>query len=82
MQVRFPREAEIGKPKSFAPKSRKWLAPPRKGRRFFKGISHAHEILKQIPGIWKSREMELQRFVGVVLWILRTGTAWADLPSV
>ncbi len=40
-----------------------------------------HMMLQQIFGIWKNREDDLRRFVEAVVWICRTGTAWADLPA-
>jgi transposase len=37
--------------------------------------------LSEIPEIWKSEGQRVRHFVEAVAWILRTGTAWADLPS-
>lgn len=38
-------------------------------------------ILEQIPGIWKSDEKKLRKFVEAVAYVLRTGIAWPDLPE-
>ena len=40
-----------------------------------------HAVPKSVPGIWKSDETPLRRFVEGVFFVLRTGIAWADLPE-
>ena len=40
-----------------------------------------HARLRAIPGIWKRDPGRLRRFVEAVIFILRTGVAWADLPA-
>src|ERR687890_239758 len=37
--------------------------------------------LRIIPGIWKRDPDALRRFVEAVVFILRTGGAWEDLPE-
>ena len=38
-------------------------------------------VIQRIPHIWKVDEAVLRRFVEAVLWILRTGAPWRDLPQ-
>jgi transposase len=40
-----------------------------------------HAKLVTIPGIWKTDVAGLRRFVEAVAHVLRTGTAWEDLPA-
>ncbi len=40
-----------------------------------------HARLRTIPGIWKRDPEALRRFVEAVVYILRTGVAWEDLPE-
>ena len=40
-----------------------------------------HAKLVTIPGIWKADVAALRRFVEAVAYVLRTGTAWEDLPA-
>jgi transposase len=40
-----------------------------------------HARLRAIPGIWKKDPERLRRFVEAVVFILRTGVAWEDLPQ-
>ena len=40
-----------------------------------------HAKLRAIPGIWKSDAERLRRFVEAVVFVLRTGVAWEDLPA-
>ena len=40
-----------------------------------------HAKLVAIPGIWKSDADRLRRFVEAVVFVLRTGVAWEDLPA-
>jgi transposase len=40
-----------------------------------------HAKLRTIPGIWKTDVAALRRFVEAVAYVLRTGTAWEDLPA-
>jgi transposase len=37
--------------------------------------------IQRIPRAWKRDEAALRRFVEAVLWILRTGAPWRDLPD-
>ena len=43
--------------------------------------SSLHARLRAIPGIWKRDPEALRRFVEAVVFILRTGVAWEDLPG-
>jgi len=38
-------------------------------------------VTQRIPNAWKRDEVGLRRFVAAVLWILRTGAPWRDLPD-
>lgn len=40
-----------------------------------------HARLRAIPGIWKKNPEPLRRFIEAVVFILRTGVAWEDLPE-
>jgi transposase len=40
-----------------------------------------HAKLVAIPGIWKKDAERLRRFVEAVVFVLRTGVAWEDLPE-
>jgi transposase len=40
-----------------------------------------HAKLAAIPGIWKKDAERLRRFVEAVVFVLRTGVAWEDLPE-
>ena len=40
-----------------------------------------HARLGAIPGIWKRDAERLRRFVEAVVFVLRTGVAWEDLPE-
>jgi transposase len=40
-----------------------------------------HAKLRAIPGIWKRDAERLRRFVEAVIFVLRTGVAWEDLPE-
>ena len=40
-----------------------------------------HARLIAIPGIWKRDPEPLRRFVEAVVYVLRAGIAWADLPA-
>src|SRR5690242_1687835 len=40
-----------------------------------------HAKLVTIPGIWKADTVALRRFVEAVVYVLRTGAAWEDLPA-
>jgi transposase len=40
-----------------------------------------HAKLAAIPGIWKADVAALHRFVEAVVYVLRTGLAWEDLPE-
>ena len=40
-----------------------------------------HAKLVTIPGIWKADTAALRRFVEAVVYVLRTGVAWEDLPA-
>lgn len=40
-----------------------------------------HARLRVIPGIWKRDPERSRRFVEPVVFILRTGVAWEDLPE-
>ena len=37
--------------------------------------------LRAIPGIWKKNPEPLRRFIEAVVYVLRTGVAWEDLPE-
>lgn len=38
-------------------------------------------LIQRIPNVWKRDEAALRRFLEAVLWILRTGAPWRDLPD-
>jgi transposase len=38
-------------------------------------------VIQRIPHAWKRDEEALRRFVEAVIWILRTGAPWRDLPE-
>jgi transposase len=40
-----------------------------------------HAKLRAIPRIWKADVAALRRFVEAVVYVLRTGVAWEDLPE-
>ena len=40
-----------------------------------------HAKLIAIPGVWKTDVAALRRFVEAVVYVLRTGIAWDDLPA-
>jgi transposase len=40
-----------------------------------------HARLRTIPRIWKADVAALRRFVEAVIYVLRTGVAWDDLPA-
>jgi transposase len=40
-----------------------------------------HAKIAAIPGIWKKDPDRLRRFVEAVVYVLRTGVAWQDLPE-
>jgi transposase len=40
-----------------------------------------HARLRAIPRIWKADAAALRRFVEAVIYVLRTGLAWEDLPA-
>ena len=40
-----------------------------------------HAKLRAIPRIWKADAAALRRFVEAVIYVLRTGVAWEDLPA-
>ena len=40
-----------------------------------------HAKLRAIPGLWKRDPEARRRFVEAVVFILRTGVAWEDLPE-
>ena len=40
-----------------------------------------HAKLVTIPGSWKADAAPLRRFVEAVIYVLRTGVAWDDLPA-
>ena len=40
-----------------------------------------HAKLVAMPGIWKRDAERLRRFVEAVVYVLRTGVAWEDLPE-
>ena len=40
-----------------------------------------HARLRAIPRIWKADAAALRRFVEAVVYVLRTGVAWEDLPA-
>jgi transposase len=40
-----------------------------------------HAKLRAVPGIWKRDSERLRRFVEAVVYVLRTGVAWDDLPE-
>jgi putative transposase len=40
-----------------------------------------HARLVAITGIWKRDAERLRRFVEAVVYVLRTGVAWDDLPA-
>ncbi len=40
-----------------------------------------HAKLVALPGIWKRDAERLRRFVEAVVYVLRTGVAWEDLPE-
>jgi transposase len=38
-------------------------------------------VIQRIPHVWKRDEAGLRRFITAVLWVLRTGVPWRDLPA-
>ena len=40
-----------------------------------------HTKLRAMSGIWKKDSERLRRFVEAVVYVLRTGVAWEDLPE-
>ena len=40
-----------------------------------------HTKLRAVSGIWKKDSERLRQFVEAVVYVLRTGVAWEDLPE-
>jgi len=40
-----------------------------------------HAKLRAVSGIWKKDSERLRQFVEAVVYVLRTGVAWEDLPE-